>query len=98
MRAQRRHHWDKHAIKAEINRRGETLTSIALRAGISPVACRVVFIKPIPAAERAISKFLSVPLHDMWPDRYDHNGNRLPSHSNPSKSTQVRTSKKGRAA
>lgn len=69
--------WDKHEIKAEIGRKGMTLTALSLRAGLSKSACRLSLTRPSPSGDVAISNFLGVPLHELWPDRYDNRGNRL---------------------
>jgi Ner family transcriptional regulator len=73
------HAWDKHEIKAEIGRRGGTLKSVAEKYGLEPNLVRMTLNrkKPITSADQAISKFLKVPLHELWPDRYDNRGNRL---------------------
>jgi len=71
--------WDKHEIKAEIGRRGGTLKSVAEKYGIDPTLIRITLARkrPITSADQAISKFLKVPLHELWPERYDNKGNRL---------------------
>lgn len=72
--------WDKHNIKAEIGRRGQTLTSLADLYGLSRSAIGATLTsrsKPITAADQAVSHFLSIPLHELWPERYDDRGNRL---------------------
>lgn len=71
--------WDKHEIKAEIGRRGGTLKSVAEKYGLTPTALRVTMGRknPITSADQAISKFIKVPLHELWPERYDDKGNRL---------------------
>lgn len=69
--------WDRHAIRAEVARRGSTLTAIALAAGLNPGSCRAALSKCFPAADRAIADFLSIPLFELWPDRYDRDGQRL---------------------
>lgn len=69
--------WDRYAIEAEIHRRGATLTGLALQAGIGSSSCRVALLRPVPKADRIIAEFLDVPLHELWPDRYDRAGNRL---------------------
>jgi len=71
--------WDRHAIKAEIHRRGQTLTRLALAAGLDPSACRSALMRPSPGGEAAISAFLGIPPQILWPDRYDASGNRRPS-------------------
>lgn len=71
--------WDKHEIKAELGRRGVTLTAIGHRYGLSPSAVRMTLSrKPaITSADQAIADVLGVPLHVLWPDRYDDRGHRL---------------------
>lgn len=73
------HVWDKYQIKAEIGRRNETLTSLAKRYGLSAAALHMTLQrrKAITRADQAISDFLNVPLHVLWPDRYDDKGNRI---------------------
>ena len=70
---------DRFAIRAEIHRRGGTLTAIARNAGLSDAACRVALAKPCPSGERAIARYLRKPMHELWPDRYDERGRRRPS-------------------
>lgn len=62
--------WDKHEIKAEIGRRGSTLLSISLAAGLDPSACRVALYRPLPGGEKAIAEFLGVTRAELWPDRH----------------------------
>ena len=63
--------WDRHAIKAEIHRRGKTLTQLAIEGGADPSACRAALIRPYHSkGERIISDFLGIPRHVLWPDRY----------------------------
>lgn len=61
-------------MKAEVYRRGTTLSALAKAAGLDPSAVRVALIRPYPAAERVISEFLGVPLGQLWPSRYDSQG------------------------
>lgn len=69
--------WDAPAIAAAIKRRGQTLTGLAVNAGLGPSACRSSLSTPFPAADKAISEFLDVPLHELWPDRYYPDGGRI---------------------
>jgi len=71
--------WDRHAIVAEIKRRGETLTNLATRSGLDPSSVRVTLNRKraVVTADIAISEFIGVPLHQLWPERYDDKGNRL---------------------
>lgn len=78
--------WDRHAIRAEIHRRGSTLTNIALDNGLGASSCRVALLTPSPAANRAISDFLGVPLHELWPDWFDASGQRRGQYRTPAAS------------
>lgn len=71
--------WDRFAIRAEIHRRGSTLTKIAKNYGLSDAACRKALVTPFPAGERAIAKYLRLPIEVVFPDRYDEAGRRRPS-------------------
>lgn len=62
--------WDKHAIKAALYRKGQTLSGLAKESGLSEGSLSVALNTRFPAGERAISDFLQVPLHELWPDRY----------------------------
>ena len=66
-------------IKAAIRKKDSSLTSLALANGLCESACRAALRRSQPAAELVISKFLGVPLHKLWPDRYDRTGSRRAS-------------------
>lgn len=69
--------WDKHAIKAELHRQGMTLTALATREGINPKSFRGVWARTHRKAEAALAKFLSVPVEDLFPDRYPIRTSRI---------------------
>lgn len=62
--------WDRHSIKAEVERRGFTLKRVALDAGHEASACRQALIRRCHVGELALSEFLGVPLIELWPERY----------------------------
>lgn len=68
--------WHPADIRAELAKRGKTLTGLALESGLDSSACRAALIRSLPNAEMAISRFLGVPLHELWPDRWDADGRR----------------------
>lgn len=53
------------------------LPAIAQRYGVSDAALRAAFRRPQRQAERVLSQALNIPLHELWPDRWDSQGNRL---------------------
>lgn len=70
MKTRRTRDWDRHAIMAEVRRRGSNLRKLALEAGLSESACRKALAVPLPAGEAVIAGFLGVSVHELWPDRY----------------------------
>lgn len=70
--------WDEYAIKAEIYRRGETLTSLAKQLGHVPGSLRGAFHNPMSSANRAIAQFLDIPVQELWPDWFDSDGELIP--------------------
>ena len=66
--------WHPQDIKAAIYKRGSTLKAVAEAERLSESVCRAALLRPQPAGEAAISKFLGVSLHELWPDRYDSDG------------------------
>lgn len=69
--------WDAPGILAAIKRKESNLTDLARKAGLNDSACRTSLTRPFPAADKVISDFLGVPLHVLWPDRYEANGGRI---------------------
>lgn len=69
--------WHKEDIKAEIRKRGETLTSLAKKNGLGSSCVRAAMVRPYTAAERVVAAFLGKPLHELWPDRWTPDGERI---------------------
>lgn len=63
-------------IKCKVLLKGSTLKSLSLKAGLSSHACSVALVKPFPSAEEAIANFLGITAQELWPDRFDAEGNR----------------------
>lgn len=62
--------WHRADIRAAVEKKGETLSSLARKAGIHPMACRrAVAARNIPG-ETAISRLIDVPVWELWPDRW----------------------------
>lgn len=62
--------WDRHAINAEIRRRGMTLTGIARDAGMHDSACRQGIIGISRPGAEAIAAALKIPFRELFPDSY----------------------------
>jgi Ner family transcriptional regulator len=69
--------WDAPGILAAIKRKQSNLTELARSAGLNDSACRTSLTRAFPAADKVISDFLGVPLHELWPDRYEATGGRI---------------------
>lgn len=69
--------WHPEDIKAAIRKRGTTLTALSEDAGLCKSAVRNALIRPVKSAEAVIAKFLNVPAKELWPDRYDDQGQRI---------------------
>lgn len=69
--------WHAEDIKAAIRKRGMTLSALATSHELDESACRAALIRSQPEAEKVISLYLGVPLHELWPDRYDESGGRV---------------------
>jgi lambda repressor-like predicted transcriptional regulator len=68
---------------AEIKRRFGSLDAFAKTTPLPAGHFSVALQRPYLKAERLIGKALNVPLHQLWPDRYDAKGHRKPLSSSP---------------
>lgn len=68
---------DWHGIKAELHRRGMTLTELGRRNGLHPSQCRQVNAKTHYGAQKVIADFLDLKPEQLWPDRYPKNKPRI---------------------
>lgn len=84
--------WDRFKIRAEVHRRGSTLTEIAQQAGIAESSCRMALVGASRAGAEALSAFLGVPLPTLFPGLYlrARPNQRKPSPKNPASSRQKR--------
>ena len=69
--------WSKPRIKCALEERGMTLTGLADLKGIRPSTMRLVWSRPIRAAERALAEYLDVPVQELFPDRYPIRKSRI---------------------
>lgn len=86
--------WHREDIKAELRKRGSSLADISTGAGLERKTGAKSLDVPCPTANRAIAAFLRVPLHELWPDWFDQNGNRIPSRSHRTRSASRHKSQK----
>lgn len=57
-------------IKAELHRRGMTLTALGEMNGVHPSSVRKVATRPHYDAQKIIAEFIGRKPEDLWPDRY----------------------------
>ena len=62
--------WDNPAIKAELERRGYTLTGLAKVRGLHESACRRALHSSCLSGALAIADALGVTVQELWPGRY----------------------------
>ncbi len=62
--------WDRHAINAEVRRRGMTLTGIAVDAGLHESSCRQGVIGCNRRGAQAIADALGIPFEELFPSTY----------------------------
>ncbi len=74
--------WDRHAIKAELHRRGMTMAALAKLAGSTPAIFGHVWTRPVRKAEQAIADYLGIPAEELFPDRYPIRNSRILSRAN----------------
>jgi len=69
--------WHKEDIKAAIRKRGSTMNDLARERGLPPSTVRNALGRPAYSGELAISDFLGVPAHELWPTRWTPEGRRI---------------------
>lgn len=86
--------WDRHSIKAEVHRRGMSLSGIARDAGLAESACRLALMGLNRKGADAIATALDIPFDVLFPlgmfsrSRSSH---VKPTPSRPSESRQKST-------
>lgn len=69
--------WHRADIIAAIHKRGTSLRQLSLRHGLAESTLRAALQRPATPSNQIISRFLGVPLHELWPDWFDLRGRRL---------------------
>lgn len=91
--------WDRHAIKAEINRRGMTLTGIARDAGLAEGACRRALFGLDRKGADAIATALDIPFDTLFPTGFLRSRSRHPKPTpRPSSESRQKRSRPAGAA
>lgn len=69
--------WHREDIKAAIRKRGTTMNALARDNGLPPSTVRNALSRPGYTGELTISRFLGVPPHELWPERWTEDGRRI---------------------
>lgn len=72
--------WHRADIVAAIHKRGTKLTQLASQHGLARSTLRAALLQPRRPSNLIISRFLGVPLHELWPAWFDPQGRLRPRH------------------
>lgn len=64
-------------IKAAVRKTGVSLAELARRHGMAPSTGARALYLPCPTMNRAIADHLGVSVHELWPEWFDADGERL---------------------
>lgn len=72
------HDWHPEDVKAEIRKRGGTLSSLAKQACVSKQAIGAAIDRRASEhIDQVIADFLGLKPHEIWPSRYNAKGQRI---------------------
>jgi len=69
--------WSWPRVKAAVEEAGLNLDEISRRQGMHRSWASMAKRAPYPAVQAAIARVIGVPPQDIWPSRYDEDGNPL---------------------
>lgn len=64
-------------VLGQLRLRGESYASISRKAGKSRFAARQAMYQPSAELERALADALEMPVHQLFPERFDGKGRRI---------------------
>jgi Ner family transcriptional regulator len=67
--------WHPADVLAALKKRGHNLAGLSVANGYHPTAAGKALRQPWPAIERLIATAIGVPPQQIWPSRYDSEGN-----------------------
>ncbi len=67
--------WHPADILAALKKRGHSLAGLSVANGYHPTAAGKALKQPWPAIERLLAEAIGVAPQDIWPSRYDGEGN-----------------------
>jgi|GEM_PF-1548086 len=87
--------WDRHSIKAEVHRRGMSLSGIARDAGLPESACRLALMGMNRKGADAIAGALGIPFDTLFPTGFARSRS---SHVKPTAKASAESRQKREAA
>jgi Ner family transcriptional regulator len=72
--------WHRADIVAAVRKKGSNLRQLSVANGLAESTLRAALLKPSRPSCRIIATFIGVPMHVLWPDRFDSIGNLKPQH------------------
>lgn len=66
--------WHPADVLAALKKRGHTLAGLSVAHGYHPTAAGKALKRPWPAMEALIAREIGVSPREIWPSRYDENG------------------------
>ncbi|WP_417783338.1 helix-turn-helix domain-containing protein [Terasakiella pusilla] len=66
-------------VKAAVRKKFGSLAALARQNGVSDSVVRAALIRPQPTGNRIIAKCLELSVHQLWPEWYGSDGQRIPS-------------------
>jgi len=69
--------WDRHTIKAAIERECKSLTNLARLYNMPPQTIRNALDNPSKSGELVIADFLEKPVYELFPDRWTEDNKRI---------------------
>ena len=81
--------WDNAAIKAALERKGWSLRQLSISKGYGHSAAQTALHRPYPKMEKIISEAIDVPASDIWPGRYNSEGEPNRKKGRPAKKPGV---------
>lgn len=70
-------------VKADVRKTGLSLAELATHNGLAVSTLQAAIHRPQPSGNRAIARHLGKSLHEIWPEWFDGDGNRIsrPEHN-----------------
>lgn len=78
---QRTKDWPWYRIKAAVEAHGGTLADVAVQAGVEASSIYHVKRWPNPRLQAAIARTIGISASDVWPSRYDRQGQPVSRHN-----------------